>query len=463
MDRKTKQFRCQVQKIRERVEVGQLAFTDGLSGDVVEKAIDQFGVEFRETTYTPWITLWLFLYQVMSRGACADAVARLIAHRIGNGQQPCSPGTGSYCEARNRLPENLYESILQQTGHNSSQQAPAEWKFYGRDVKVGDGATASMPETEENCKEFPLQYPERVGISFPIARIMVLFSLSVGTVLEAVISPYRGKRTGEYAMLRALVDSFEPNDIFLADRGFCSFCHVVELHQRGVDSVIKFEETRESNLAFVKQLAKNDRLYRWQKPSNRPETFTRDEFNASPDEILVRLVTVHVDQPGFRATQFDVLTTLTDHKQYPLNDLADLYRRRWQAELFLRDIKATLGMDELSCKSPEMVRKEIYAYLIAYNLVRIQMAQAACLSEIYPHQISFTTSLNTILQFQTQFRQMNVTTIATMLATIAYHQVGKQPNRVEPRAIKRRPKSKYDFLTMPREESRIALMKMTYD
>lgn len=461
MDRKTKQFRCQVQKIREQIEQGLLAFTGGLSSDIVQEAIDRAGVEFRERIYTPWVTLWLFLYQIMARGACADAVSHLIAHRIGNGQQPCSPSTTSYCEARSRLPKSFYHSILVQTGGNASQQAPTEWKFHGRDVKVGDGTTVSMPETDENCEEFPLQDSERAGLSFPLARILVLFSLSVGTVLEAAISPYRGKRTGEYAMLRTLVGSFQSNDVFLADRGFCSFCHIVELHQRGVDSVVKLEETREGNLTFVKRLAKNDRLFRWRKPIGKPETFTRDEFNALPDEILVRLVTVKVDQPGFRVKQFDILTTLTNHKQYPSLDLADLYRRRWQAELFLRDIKVSLGMDRLRCESPEAVYKEIYAHLIAYNLVRIQIAQAAYVSSLCPQKISFTTSLKTILRFRTQFQQLNAITVATMLATIAYHQVGRQPDRTEPRAIKRRPK--HDYLTVPRQQSRNALLETSSD
>lgn len=461
MDRKSKQFQCQVQKIREQVEMGKLAFFDSLSSGAVEEAIDRSGMEVRERVYTPWTTLWLFLCQTMSRGACADAVACLIAHRLGKGQQPCSPSTTAYCEARSRLPEDFYKSILLQIGRNSSQQAPTEWKLYGRDIKVVDGTTASMPETEENCEEFPLQDPERAGISFPLARLLVVFSLSVGTVLEVAISPYRGKSTGEYAMLRTLVDSFEADDIFLGDRGFCSFCHIVELHQRGVDSVIKFERTRESNLSFVKQLTKNDRLYRWKKPSNKPETFTRAEFNALPEEMLVRLVTVRVDQAGFRTTEFDILTTLTNHKEYRPNDLADLYRQRWRAELFLRDIKTTLGMDELSCKSPEMVRKEIYTHLIAYNLVRIQMAQAAHFSEIRPEQISFKTSLKTIFRFQTQFQQMNALTLATMLATIAYHKVGKQLDRIEPRRIKRR--TKYSVLTVPRGEARISLMETTCD
>ena len=215
---------------------------------------------------------------------------------------------------------------------------------------------------------------------------------------------------------------------------------------------MKAEHSRLGNLVRVKKLSKHDVLYRWPKPKGKPDTFDRDEFNALPDEMLIRLMKVRVEQPGFRTVQFDVLATLTDHQLYSTADLARLYRRRWQAELFIRDIKATLGMDELKCKTPAMVRKEIYAYLVAYNLVRIRMAQAAHLADILPEQISFTSSLCTIVQFQDQFQEMSPHVLAVMLAILAQRRVGKQPDRHEPRAVKRR--CRHALLTKPRSQAR---------
>lgn len=244
MDRTTNRFRCQVQQVQEKIEAGELAFSRCLSSDIIQEAIEESGVTFRERIYTPWVTLWLFLCQVMSKGACADAVSQLNNYRLENGQEPCSPETKSYCSARLKLPETFYQSIFRQLGNRASQQSPEAWKFFGREVKVVDGTTASMPETEENCEVFPLADPERAGLSFPLVRLLVLFSLGVGTVLELAISPYRGKGTGEYAMLREFADKFEPNDILLGDTGFCSYCHIAELLQRGVDSVVKAERTR---------------------------------------------------------------------------------------------------------------------------------------------------------------------------------------------------------------------------
>jgi hypothetical protein len=457
MHRNGEQFRCQVQKVRERISAGELAFIDCLTGETVQAAIDHLGIVFRQRIYTPWVTLWLFIFQTMSGVSCADAVSRLIAHRASRNQEPCSPETKSYCTARTTLPETFYQFIFRDLGYRALRQAPKAWKFFGRDVKAVDGTTVSMPETEENCEEYPLADPARAGLSFPLARLLVMFSLSVGVALEVVISPYRGKRTGEYALLRQLVDKLEPNDILLGDGGFCSYCHLAELQQREVDFVVRAEHSHLANFDAIKRLGKHDMLYLWSKPKGKPDTFDRSEFNALPNELRVRVVTVHVDKPGFRTKQFDILTTLTDHKLFRPDDLADLYFCRWQAELYLRDIKATLGMDQLKCKSPETVRREIYTHLIAYNLIRIQMAKAANLSGILPQVISFTSSVNTILQFQAHFTKMSEQVLAVMLATIAHRRVGKQPDRFEPRAVKRR--SPHDLLTKPREQARKALLK----
>jgi hypothetical protein len=422
----------------------------------------QLDLEFRERIYTPWVTLWAFLSQVMScDGSCAFAVSKVIAHCVQQRRKPCSPSTTTYCEARNRLPEELYAHLVRETGRQASKQTPDDWRLHGRVVKVVDGTTVSMPDTKENREEYPLQDPDRVGLSFPMARLLVVFSLSVGTVLECAISPYRGKGTGEHSMLRTMIagDVFEPGDICLGDAGFCSYAHVAALQVNGVDVVVKLEETRRSNLTFVKRLGRSnsDRLYRWRKPKHPPESFSREDFRALPDEIEVRLVTVHVSEPGFRVRTFDVLTTLTDHQQYAADELAALFRLRWKCELFLRDIKTTLRMDQLRCKTPDTVRKEIFTHLLAYNLIRIQIAQAASCLDMCPSEISFKSATKTITIFQDQFHNLSVDQLATMLATIAYHRVGKQPNRIEPRKIKRRPS--HSYLTQPREVERKAILK----
>lgn len=460
MDRNARKFGCQVQKIREQIEKGTLPFAECLSSELVQEAVAQLGLEFRERIYTPWVTLWAFLSQVMScDGSCSFAVSQVIAYCLEHHKKPCSPSTTTYCEARNRLPEEFYARLVRKTGRQASKETLQPWRFHERVVKVVDGTTASMPDTEENREAFPLQDPDRAGLSFPMARLLVVFSLAVGTVLECAISPYRGKGTGEHSMFRSMIDGdvFEPGDICLADAGFCSYAHVAALWFKGVDVVVKLEKTRRGNLTFIKRLGRNkqDGLYLWKKPKRVSESFSREDVDALPDEIQVRLVTVDVSEPGFRVRKFDVLTTLTDHRHYTADELAKLFRLRWKCELFLRDIKSTLGMDQLRCKSPETVRKEIFTHLLAYNLIRIQMAQAAACVGIQPTEISFKTAAKTITVFQNRFPNPSTDQLATMLATLAYHRVDKQPNRIEPRKVKRRPS--HEYLTRPREDERKSL------
>ena len=332
------------------------------------------------------------------------------------------------------------------------EDAPRQWLFHGRQVKVVDGTTVSMPDTDANQEEYPQADPERPGLGFPIARLLVIFSLAVGTALEAAIRPYHGKATGELAMFRELSESLQPNDIVLGDKGFCSYCHVASLRGRPVDVVVTLNRSRLPNLERIRKLGKNDVLYRWNKPHDKPDGFTAEEFAALPPSIDVRIVTVAVQNRGFRPEQLEIVTTLLDEEEFPPSEIAELYRRRWMCELYLRDLKTTLQMDQLRCETPEMVRKEIFTHLLAYNLIRTQLAQAAYYLDMLPQQISFKGTIQAVTAFETYCRNITLDELAIKIATIGYSQVGKQPGRSEPRKIKRRPK--YDFLTEPREVAR---------
>ena len=452
-ERTRSRFACQVEKIRERVERKGLAFQSCLSADLVSGVAEQTGVRFRETIYTPWVTLWAFLSQVLGAdGSCRFAVDQVIAYRVANGKKPCSPTTSSYCEARARLPESFYGTLVRQTAREATQQTPAAWKCNGRTVKVVDGSTSFLADTAENRAEFPLQDPKRAGLSFPMVRLLVIFSLAVGTAVEYAVTPYRGKGTGELAMLTRLLDTFEPNDILLGDRAFCSYAHAAALVERRVDTVVKLNRSRLPNLKFLRQIGRDDALYRWHKPKEPPETFNAAEFAALPERITVRLIYVRSIPRGFRAKRFWVLTTLCDAKRFSAAQITELFRQRWRCELYLRDIKSTLGMDMLRCETPAMIRREIAAYLTAYNLIRIQMAQAADALGLRPERMSFKGAVQVVLAFRPRCAEMTAEHLAVLLATIGYHQVGKQPGRLEPRRIKRRPS--FSYLTAPRARAR---------
>ena len=214
------------------------------------------------------------------------------------------------------------------------------------------------------------------GTSFPIARIGAVISLSCGAILDLGICRYAGKGQGEVSLLRRLWDVLRPGDVLLGDRLMSGWVGMHLLKQRGVDTVSRLSAHRRADFRKGTRLGKDDHLVVWKKPTS-IRSVDRRTYNALPDSITVREVRFRVEQPGFRTRSVVVVTTLLDPEQASREDLASLYRARWNNELDLRSIKVTLQMDVLRCKTPELVRKEIWTHVLAYNLIRTVMAQAA--------------------------------------------------------------------------------------
>jgi Transposase DDE domain len=222
-----------------------LPFLDGLSRKSVDAACRSHNHAWRERIYTPWITLGVFLSQILSDDhSCDDAVSRLQKYRYDRGLPPVGTETTSYCEARQRLPEGLFWDLVRRVGQAIHRSAQAAWLFRGRPVKIIDGSTVVMPDTPANQAAYPQSPNQKPGLGFPIARILIVFSLAVGSVLEAALGPYAGKETSELALLRLVSDEFQPGDIVLGDRSFCSYWVVAELHRRGVDVVFRLHQCR---------------------------------------------------------------------------------------------------------------------------------------------------------------------------------------------------------------------------
>jgi hypothetical protein len=438
-----------------------LPFADVLSADAVDRALQAEHVSCRDCLYTPLVTLWAFLSQVLSPdGSLRLTVARVLAWLVGRGQPPCSAETGPYCKARQRLPEGLLRRLVQDTGQTLHQQAPTAWQWKGRRVKLVDGTTVSMPDTPANQAAYPQHTAQKAGIGFPIARLVVVFCLAVGTVLESAIGRYQGKQTGENVLFRTLWDSFAPGDVALGDRYFCSYFDIAGLLERGVDVVFRMHQARKVDFRRGRRLGRDDHVVVWDRPQ-RPAWMDAGTYHQMPVAIVVRESRVRVAQPGFRTEVLIVATTLLDAAWADKKDLADLYRRRWHAELDLRSLKVTLGMDVLRCQSPAMVRKEIWAHLLAYNLIRTVMAQAAHEHGVEPRQVSFTGALQTVSAFADTLLLAQPEDLPgryrALLEAIATHRVGDRPDRVEPRKRKRRPKH-YPLLTVPRQQARAALL-----
>jgi hypothetical protein len=356
-----------------------LPFSEVLPQQIVDHIADEEGVCFAgepDCVYTPAVTLWAFLAQCLSPAKpCVAAVARVLVLRVALGLPPCSAATGAYCKARSKLPEPFLRRLTLHVGHETEREAPGHWRWKGRRVVLADGTECSMPDTPENQAEYPQPGSQKPGLGFPLIRLVVLLGYATGCLVGAAMGPHKGKQTGETALFRTLLGQLRQGDVVVADRYYCSYWLVAVLLAEGVDVAFRLHARKGYDFRRGKRLGRGDHVVAWRKPA-RPAWMDEETYRRIPDTLSVREVRVVVSSPGCRTRSLVVATTLTNAAAYAKADVADLYHKRWHAELDIRAIKQTLKMDVLSCKSPEMVRKEVWAHLLAYNLVRKVMAQA---------------------------------------------------------------------------------------
>ncbi|MFZ1007967.1 MAG: IS4 family transposase [Candidatus Sulfotelmatobacter sp.] len=459
-------FRQQVRFLqRQFLQDGDLPFTNVLTESVVGQALQAVEFLWKDRIYTPLITLWVFLGQVLSCDhSCRAAVARLIVHRVSRGQPPCSAETGAYCQARKRLPPEFIAAVARKTGQALDNDARQHWLWKGRRVLAYDGSTVSMPDTAENQQVYPQPPQQQLGLGFPLARMAAFFSLSCGAVLDLAICSNYGKGHSELGMLRQLWGLLRAGDIMLADRYMCAWHEIYLLKQRGIDSVTRLHHCRLADFRRGKRLGKGDHIVEWRRPG-RIRSIDWQTLKVLPERLTIRETYVQVQQPGFRSRSMIVITTLLDAAAVTASDLANLYRARWNAELDLRSLKQTMQMDILRCKTPELVRKEIWAHILAYNLVRTIMAQAAANHDIEPRTISFKGAVQTLEAFQPLIdtqreldRAHRLHVYRKLLDAVATHRVADRPDRFEPRQRKRRQK-KYDRMMKPRNQLKREILK----
>lgn len=432
---------------------GDLYFAGLLAEDRILEAFGKARWLWRGWIYTPAVTIWVFLSQCLSGDhSCREAVAGLIAWRLARGLKACSAQTGAYCTARDEVPEEAGVQLMRETGRQVDEEAPAEWRWLTHRVLDVDGSTFTMPDTPANQAEYPQLSSQKRGCGFPIARIVVVFSLAVGTVLDAAMGKYQGKQTGENSLFRTLHALLKEGDVVLADRYFSGWFDMALIHRRGGHVVIRKHQLRATDFRTGQHLGKDDHLVCWQKPQ-RPKWMSAEEYAMLPAMLTLREVRVRVTQAGFRTRELVVVTTLLDAEKYPADEIAKLYRRRWQAELNLRSLKVVMQMDHLRCLTPHRVRNEFFMHLVAYNLIRKVMAIAAARAGREPWTVSFKGTLQTLGKlFPLLATSISTDTwCGTLLEAVATHTVGNRPDRVEPRVKKRRPKP-YRKMTKPRQE-----------
>jgi Transposase DDE domain len=308
-------------------------------------------------------------------------------------------------------------------------------------VYLADGCEQSMPDTVANQKEYPQQKAQKPGLGFPRLRLVVLLAFATASLVGAAIGPCKGKGCGETELFRGLLDRLRAGDLLVADRYYCTWWLIALLAGRGVDACFRLHHKRHYDFSKGRHLGNGDHVVQWAKPPC-PAWMDEEMYQGLPAYVEVREVQVVVKQRGFRVRQLVAATTLLDCGQYSSEDIGDLYHHRWHVELDIRNIKQTLQMDILSCKTPAMIRREVWAHLLAYNLVRKVLAQAALAGQVTPRQLSFAGAVNTLDAFRWLLAvgsaQDGTRMVQALLVAVATHRVGNRPDRVEPREVKRR-------------------------
>lgn len=428
------------------------AFFNLLTGPEFLEQVESLLPEHRERLFPPTETLSMFLAQAMSADrSCQYAVNDASIKRLIGGLSPCSTHTGAYCQARKRLPKEMAYTLTLSTGRLIAQYTPVAWHWRGRPVRLVDGATVSLPDTPANQATYPQPSSQKPGLGFPQCRLVGIICLASGAILNAAMGPCKGKGSDEQTLLRSILNTLESDDILLGDAFYATYFLLCALQERGVDGVFEQQGSRRRSTDFRcgQRLGTYDHLIELSKPI-KPAWMSQTEYDQAPDVLKVREL-----HTGGKI----LMTTLLCPKQTSKKDLKALYQERWHIELDLRNIKTTLGMERLSCLTPAMVEKEIWVYLLAYNLIRLLMAQSASLADLLPRQLSFKHTL----QLWIVWRQNGISSnddekLATLFILIAQQKVGNRPGRIEPRAVKRRPKP-FPLLTKPRQIAREEIRK----
>lgn len=455
-----------------------LPFADALTTDHIQQAFDAENVSFggsdadmmpgddTSIIYTMGVTLWAMLSQALFtdvQRACRAAVQRVAVYYALLGIEASTTNTGAYCRARAKVPEGVVQRLAMGVAERCEASIPNEWKWMGFRGYVIDGTTFSMPDTEENQAEYPQSTSQTKGLGFPIMRAVALTSLATGMAVALAAGPYSGKETGETALFRTLFDKLGRGDLVLSDRYYGGWFMLALLQQRGVEFVTRLHQYRTADFSKGKRLGKGDHVVRWAKPP-RSEWLDKETYDRLPDHLEVREIEVIVDIPGFRSESLVVVTSLLDRRVHRRDEIARLYRRRWIVELELRDIKSTMKLGVLRRKTPANVRQELWTGLLAYNLIRQSILQSAQATERRPHQLSFAASLQMLTNTWILAAAPSLITtnarehlVALRILNGFSHRVANRPNRVEPRAVKRRP-APIALLNEPRELARAKLI-----
>jgi len=431
-----------------------LPFGRLLSCEYVLSVLEGEGHQFRSRVFCPLVTLWGWLSQCLSQDkSLNETVSRILAHRVSTGLPSCSASSAAYSKARSRFPGEVMERMAKEIGRQVHNTADDSWNWRGREVFLADGTGFTMQDTPENQLAYPQSNKSPAGLGFPIMRAVGLVSLATGAVIDMAFAQYKGKGTGELNLLRKVVGSLNRGNVLVADRYYPTYATVAMLQARSVDLVSVSHHARVVDFGAGHVLGPKDHIVEWRKPQHR-NGMNVQAYRDLPDTILVREFAIEIDGRDGGKEQAIVVTTMTD-PTIPQKELSDLYWQRWHCELDIRSIKHSLHVDVLRCKTPEMVRKEIWCHLLAYNLLRGTMVECAKRNDVLPRQLSVKGTMQAVESFTPAMMAIDGsdTLYDAMLTTVSAHRVGNRPGRQEPRYKKRRP-AWQQYMTIPRHKSK---------
>lgn len=412
------------------------------------------GANSRERLFTLRLTCECFVWQMLKpRTACREVVRQVQALACAQGRGSVDDCASAYIQARQRLPQERLERILAATAQAAEQRATPGPQLQGRPVKVVDGSSVQLSDTTANQKEYPQPSGQKPGCGFPVLKLVVLFSLASGALLEVMLG---NLHQHDLRLFHRLWEYLKAGDILLGDRAYGDYVTLAGLPRQSVDVVARLHQARKVDFRKAKRLGHNDGVFTWRKGGMPSTILTPEQWAALPDEIQVRILRFTAACRGFRTQCLTLVTTLLDAEQYPAAELIALYLRRWRIELCLRDVKTTLGLEQLRCQSPAMVRKELLAGLIAHNLIRCVLAEAAQVHAAELERLSFKGAVDALRQYSAVIAQARTNRLKRklwqdLLRALVRDVVPLRPGRTEPRAVKHRPKP-FPLLNRPRRQ-----------
>lgn len=445
-----------------------LPFAALLAAERIEQVFARHGGFFGQSgIYETSLVVWSWLSQVLRDGkeaSCQAAVARVVAHCQQERRAVPTSDTGDYCRARGKLPNGALQELSGAVAQDLECAAEQSWLWKGRHAKLIDGFTFTMPDTPSNQARYPHPKTQADGVGLPIARVLLVLSLATACILDAAMGPYSGKGTGENALLRSLLPRLSAGDVAVFDRNFSSYVMLALLRLQGVDVCVRMHQSRRVNFRRGKRLGPKDHVVTWTRP-DRPDWMTPEDFARIPETLEMRELAYRIVERGRRTEMVTIATTLLDAEAYPKDEVAQLYGCRWDSEVDIRSVKSNLNVAHVRCKSPEMVQRELWMTILAYNLIRTTAASAAALHGKLPRQISFTGTCQYVLAaWMSLFDgdcslEERLARYRTLLAHIANCEVRNRPGRLEPRVLKRR-RHRYPLMNKPRNVLRKELRKV---